>query len=126
MLHILPTHYPLLAATQEPYQNAHLLTKNIIVFSEKKVRSMGQYAREKEKTERVMRVEQKNKRGDSKVASNDSPEIPDGGGGVSDISGFTSGIDMEVVEDAQVSMCKDSFEHISHCCNTISAHRSQL
>ena len=79
MLHILPTNYHLLAAKQEPYQNAHLLTKNIIVFSEKKVRSMGQYAREKEKTERVMRVEQKNKRGDSKVASNDSPEIPVGG-----------------------------------------------
>ena len=34
---------------------------------------------EKDKTERVNRTKQKNKRGDSKVESNGSPEIPDRG-----------------------------------------------
>ena len=34
---------------------------------------------EKDKTERFNRTKQKNKRGDSKVESNDSPEIPDRG-----------------------------------------------
>ena len=37
------------------------------------------------------RTWQKNKRGDSKVESNDSPEIPDGGRGTSDIPGLPSG-----------------------------------
>ena len=36
-LHIPPTDYHLLAAKQEPYQNAHLLTKIIEDFSEKKL-----------------------------------------------------------------------------------------
>ena len=36
---------------------------------------------------------QKNKRGDSKVESNDSPEIPDkGGGGTSENPGLPSGV----------------------------------
>ena len=37
------------------------------------------------------RTRQKNKRGDSEVESNDSPEIPDGGE-TSDIPGFPSGV----------------------------------
>ena len=40
---------------------------------------MDQQAEKNDKTERVNRTKQKNKRGDSKVESNDSPEIPDRG-----------------------------------------------
>ena len=54
-LHIPPANLLLLAAKQDSYKKAHLSTKNIEVF----------------------RTRQKNKRGDSKVESNDSPEIPD-------------------------------------------------
>ena len=61
MLHIPPTSYHILAAKQEPYQKAYLLTKNIEEFSEKKARRMGQYAgkkreEKKKKTERAMGV----------------------------------------------------------------------
>ena len=35
MLHILPTNLLLLAAEQEPYKKAYLLTKNIEIFLEK-------------------------------------------------------------------------------------------
>ena len=64
MLHIPPTNL-LLAAEQEPYKKAYLLTKNIEEFSGK---SFEEWA-----------SRQKNKTGDSKVESNDSPEIPDRG-----------------------------------------------
>ena len=48
-----------------------------------KVQKNGPEGRKKDKTEtrksNTKRTRQKNKRGDSKVESNDSPEIPDGG-----------------------------------------------
>ena len=52
MLHILPTNLLPLAAKQEPYKKAYLLTKNIEEFSGKKFRRKGQQA-ENDKTERV-------------------------------------------------------------------------
>ena len=55
MLHIPPTNLLLLAAKQEPYKKAYLLTKNAEEFSwGKNVRRMGQQAGKKEdKTERA-------------------------------------------------------------------------
>ena len=76
MLHIQPTNLLLLAAEQEPYKKAYLLTKNIRLIFWKKFRRMDQQA-EKRKDGKSNRARQKNKRGDSKVESNDSPEIPD-------------------------------------------------
>ena len=52
MLHISPTNLLLLAAKQEPYNKAYLLTKNIEEFSGKKFRRKDQQA-ENDKTERV-------------------------------------------------------------------------
>ena len=76
MLHIQPTNLLPLAAKQEPYKKAYLLTKNIEEFSGK---SSGEWAsrqkrKEEEKKDRkTNRTRQKKKRGDSKVKSNDSP-----------------------------------------------------
>ena len=54
MLHIPPTNDPLLAAKQEPYQEAHLLMKNIEEFSGEKSQENGLTGRKKkDKTERV-------------------------------------------------------------------------
>ena len=66
-LHIPPTNLLLLAAKQEQYKKAYLLTKNVC----EKVQKNGPADRKGDRTK------QKNKRGDSKVESNDSPEIPD-------------------------------------------------
>ena len=52
MLHITQTNLLLLAAKQEPYKKAYLLTKNIGRIFWKKFRRMDQQA-EKDKTERV-------------------------------------------------------------------------
>ena len=52
MQHIPPTNLLLLAAKQEPYKKAYLLTKNIEEFSGKKFRSKDRQA-EKYKIERV-------------------------------------------------------------------------
>ena len=52
MLHIPSTNCLLLAAKQEPYKKAYLLTKNIEEFSGKKFRRKGKQA-ENDKTERV-------------------------------------------------------------------------
>ena len=87
MLHTPPTNVLLLAATQEPYKKAYLLTKNIEEFSGKKFRRKGQQA---EKDRKGNRTRQKNKRGDCKMESNDSPEIKDRGK-TSDIPGLPSG-----------------------------------
>ena len=78
MLHISPTNLLLLAAKQEPYQKkAYLLTKNIEEFSGT---SSEEWTRRQKKDKRENnRTRQKNKRGNSKVESNDSPEIPDKG-----------------------------------------------
>ena len=79
MLHIPPTNSLLLAANQEPYKNkkkGYLLTKNIGIIFRKKFRRMNQQA-EKREDRKSNRTRQKNKRGDSKVESNDNHEIPD-------------------------------------------------
>ena len=77
MLHIPLTNILFLAAKQEPYKKAYLLTKNIRRIFRKKFRRMDQKAGKKDR--KSNRTRQKNKRGDSKVESNDSPEIPDRG-----------------------------------------------
>ena len=74
MLHIPLTILLLLAAKQESYKKAYLLTKN---------------TEEKEKIERVTGLGRRT-RGNSKVESNDSPEIPDRGK-TSDIPALPSG-----------------------------------
>ena len=53
MLHIPPTNLLLLAAKQEPYRKACLLTKNTEEFSGKIVQENGQAGRKKDKTGRV-------------------------------------------------------------------------
>ena len=85
MLHIPPTSLLLLAAKQESYKKAYLLTKNIGRIFWKKFRRMDQQAG-KNPDRKGNRTRQKNKREDSKVGSNDSPEIPDRGE-TSDIPG---------------------------------------
>ena len=77
MLHIPPTNLLLLAAKQEPYKNAYLLMKNVEEFPGKCLEK-GPAGRKRE-DRKGNRTRQKNKRGDSKVESNDSPEIPDRG-----------------------------------------------
>ena len=110
-LHIPVTNLRLLAAKQEPYKKAYLLTKNIEEFSGKsseertsrykKIRQKGLGHKEsfvrrlmlghKESfVRRLNRTRQKNKRGASKVESNDSPQIPDRRE-TSDIPGLPSG-----------------------------------
>ena len=76
MLHIPPTNSLLLTAKQEPYKKAYLLTKNIEEFSGK---SLKKRASRQKKNRKGNKTRQKNKRGDSKVESNDSPEIQDRG-----------------------------------------------
>ena len=57
MLHIPPTNLLILAANQEPYKKAYLLTKNIEEFSRKKVHENGSEGKkEEDKTERVIRL----------------------------------------------------------------------
>ena len=56
-----------------------------------KVQKNGPTGREKKKIRQNNRARQKNKRGDSKVESNDSPEIRDKGE-TSDIPGLASGL----------------------------------
>ena len=90
MLHIPPTNLLLLAVKQEPYKKAYLLMKNIEKFSGNSSREWTSRQTEDRKS---TRTRQKNKRGDSKVESNDSPEIPDRGrmGETSDIPYLPSG-----------------------------------
>ena len=74
MLHIPLTNYQLLAVKQEPHQKANLFNKKILKnFPEKKIRKMGQYAKERQALGICRRQR------DSKVESNDSPEISDRG-----------------------------------------------
>ena len=89
MLLIPPTNCLLLTAKQEPYKKASLLTKNIEEFSGKSLEERA--SRQKMKDRKGNRTRQKNKRRDSKVESNDSPEIPDRGE-TSDIPGLPSGV----------------------------------
>ena len=80
MLHIPPTNLLLLAPEQEPYKKAYLLEKNIEEFPG---RTSGKWSSTQEKKKKSdkegTRIRQKIKRVDSKVESNDSPEIPDRG-----------------------------------------------
>ena len=88
MLHIPLTNLLLLAAKQKPYKKVYLLTKNIEEFSGKR---LGDRASRQEKIrQKGNRTRQKNKRGDSKVESNDSPKIPDRGE-TSDFPGLPKG-----------------------------------
>ena len=89
MLHIPPTNSLLLAAELEPYKKAYLFTKNIEECSGKS--SEERTSRQKTIRQKGNRTRQKNKRGDSTVESNDSPEIPDRGQ-TSDIPGLPSGV----------------------------------
>ena len=77
MLHITPAIYHLPAAKQEPYLKTYLFTKTTDEFSEEK--KSGDWAnRQKKRQDRKKnRSRQRTKRGDSKVESNDSLEIPD-------------------------------------------------
>ena len=65
--------------------------KNIGRIFWKKFRRMDQQAKKKRSDRKSNRTRQKNKTGDSKVESNDSPEIPDRGE-TSDIPGLPSGV----------------------------------
>ena len=73
-MHLPPTNCLLLTTKQEPYKKAYLSTKNIEELSGKSLEGPAGRKREDRKGNRTR---QKNKRGDSKVESNDSPEIPD-------------------------------------------------
>ena len=66
-------------------QKSLSLNKKYLRILRKKFRRKGQQA---EKDRKGNRTRQKNKRGDSKVESNDSPEIPDRGE-TSDIPGIS-------------------------------------
>ena len=90
MLYIPPTNFLLLAAKQEPNQKDYLLMKNTEEVSGKK---SGECAsrQEKRRDRKSNRTQKKNKWGDSKVESNDSPEIPDRGE-TSDIPSLPSGV----------------------------------
>ena len=87
MLHTPLTNLLLLAAKQESYKRAYLLTKYTEEFSGK---SSEERTSRQKKIEKVTGLGRRNKRGDSKVESNDSPEIPDRGE-TSDIPGLPSG-----------------------------------
>ena len=90
ILHIPPTNLLLLAAKQEPYKKSPSLNEKYWKnFLEKKFRRMDQQALKRQDIKSNMN-RQKNRRGDSKVESNDSPEIPDRGE-TSDIPGLPSG-----------------------------------
>jgi len=69
----LPTYYHLLAAQQEPYKKAHLLSKNVVELSVKIVRRMV-LQQKYDKTERTRRPGKK-KKGEEKAESIDSLEI---------------------------------------------------
>ena len=78
-----PTDNHLTAVQQEPHRSLsnvlYLLTKNVGKFSEKqqqKDQVNGPWA-ENGQDRKGNRTRQKNKRGDRKGESNDSPEIPD-------------------------------------------------
>ena len=89
-LHIPPTNLRLLATKQELYQKKSLsLYKKILKNFLEKVQKKGPAGR-KGSGRKGNRTRQKNKRGDSKAKSNDSPEIPDRGE-TSNIPGLPSG-----------------------------------
>ena len=100
--HIPPTNCLLLTAKQEPYKKAYLLTKNIEEFPGK---SSGDWASRQKKDRKSNRIRQKNKRGDSKVEWNDSPEVPDRGE-TSDILSLASGCPWRCTKQALITTKK--------------------
>ena len=80
--------YLLLATKQEPCKKAYLITKNIREFSGK---SSGEWTSRQNKRQdrKSERTRQKNKRGENKLKSNDSREIP-GRGDTTDNPGLPS------------------------------------
>ena len=88
-LHIPPINYHLLAAQQEPYKKSLTLNKKYLSFLEKK---SGEWTIRKKLQDRKSKRtrQEKNKRGDRKGKSNDSPAIPDRSG-PSDIPSLPSG-----------------------------------
>ena len=76
MPHIPQTNYDLLAAKQEPYQKAYLLTYNTenILGKESEEWASMQKTKNKNKMERAMGADRRTR--EEKVKSNDSPEIP--------------------------------------------------
>ena len=89
MLHIPPTNLLLLAAKQEPYRKSLSLNEKDVNIGEKS--SEAKKEKKKRRQDRKSnRSSQKNMRRDSKMESNDSPEIPDRG--ETDIPGLHSGL----------------------------------
>ena len=90
MLHRPPTNLVLLAAKEETYQNACLLTKNIedffFSFGGKQVRRMGQQTG-KRQDRKSNGSRQRNKRGASKVDQMTALRCYTGGDGVSGTGG---------------------------------------
>ena len=84
-----PTNCLLLTAKQEPY--GYMLTKNIEEFSGKSLEERASRHKTIDRKGNTNRTRQKNKREDSKVESNGSPEIPDRWE-TSDISSLPSGV----------------------------------
>ena len=78
-LHIPPTNYDLLAAEHDPYKKKPTSQRNVLKnFLEKNIQENGPVGRKKDKTERAMGVVRRTIQ-ESKVESNESPEIPEGG-----------------------------------------------
>ena len=84
MLHIPPTNLLLIADNRSHTKKAYRL----FLTTSTEVRRMSQQA-EKRYDRKSNRTQQKNKKGDSKVETNESPEIPDRGE-ASDIPGLPS------------------------------------
>ena len=92
MLHLPSTNLLLLTAKQESYKKSLYINEKYRRFFWEKFRRKDQQA-DKRSDRKGNRTRQKNKRRDSKVESNDSPEIPDREGGeTSDIPGLPSGV----------------------------------
>ena len=113
MLHIPSTSSLLLAAKHESYNKACHSTKNIQEFSRKKSdrewTSILKKKKKRKEDRKSNKTRQKNKRGDSKVESNDSPEIPDRGE-TSDIPGLPSGAGAaREFSSPELTLCADSY-----------------
>ena len=90
--HVPPTNLLLLAAEQEPYKKSLFLNEKYLRIFWKRLSRMDQQTEKKDR--KSNRTRQNNKRVDSKVESNCSPEIPDRWK-TSDIPGLPSGASMK-------------------------------
>ena len=82
MLHIPPTNLLLLAAKQEPYKKSLSRNEKYLKNFLEKVQENEPAGRKKKGQDRKSNRTRQNRRGNSKVESNDSPEIPDRGGDI--------------------------------------------